>query len=384
MIEADASPATEQTFDDFELDPDVARAVDEAGYVNPTPVQQQSIPLLRSGSDLIAQAQTGTGKTAAFGIPAVELVDPEARGIQVLALTPTRELAVQVSEELVRLGKYRGIKLVSVYGGVSMKAQIDRVPTSQIVVGTPGRVLDLARRGVLDLSTVAFLVLDEADRMLDMGFLPDVERIIRATPRGRQTALFSATVTPLVRRLGVRYMRNPESVMITPEERTVSKIRQVYYEVAERDKLDALAEVIEREQPNSALIFCHTQMATDRVARRMTHMGIPARAIHARLSQPERERTLADFRSGKVRFLVATNLAARGLDILHVSHVVNYDVPEDAETYVHRIGRTARMGREGTAITFVAEWDAEAFEAMKKVGGEQLEAGRLDLYTTAR
>jgi len=381
LIETDA-PAI--TFDDFELDPDVARAVAEAGYVTPTPVQQASIPLLRSGSDLIAQAQTGTGKTAAFGIPAAELVDPEARGIQVLALTPTRELAVQVSEELTRLGKYRGIKLVSVYGGVSMKAQIDKIPHSSIVVGTPGRVLDLARRGMLDLSTVSFLVLDEADRMLDMGFLPDVERIIRATPRGRQTALFSATVTPLVRRLGVRYMRNPESVMITPEERTVSTVRQLYYEVAERDKVHALLEVIEREQPHSALIFCHTQMATDRVSRRMTQMGMPARAIHARLSQPERERTLAEFREGKVKFLVATNLAARGLDILHVSHVFNYDVPEDAETYVHRIGRTARMGREGTAVTFVAEWDDEAFQAVKKVAGEQLEAGRLDMYTTAR
>ncbi len=381
MIEAETPT---MTFDDFELDPAVARAVAEARYETPTPVQQESIPLLRSGSDVIAQAQTGTGKTAAFGIPAVELVDPELPGIQVLVLTPTRELAVQVSDELTRLGKYRGISLVSVYGGVSMKAQIDRIPRSSIVVGTPGRVLDLARRRVLDLSTVAFLVLDEADRMLDMGFLPDVERIIRATPRRRQTALFSATVTPLVRRLAVRYMRNPESVMITPQERTVPTVRQLYYEVAERDKLQALLEVIEREEPHSALIFCHTQSATDRVARRMTQMGLPARAIHARLSQPERERTLADFRAGKVRFLVATNLAARGLDILHVSHVFNYDVPEDAETYVHRIGRTARMGREGTAITFVAEWDDEAFQAMKKVAGAQLEVGRLDLYTTAR
>jgi ATP-dependent RNA helicase DeaD len=381
LINTEPTPVT---FTDFELDPDVARAVAEAGYVTPTPVQQQSIPLLRSGSDLIVQAQTGTGKTAAFGIPAVELVDPDVRGIQVLALTPTRELAVQVSEELTRLGKYRGIKLVSVYGGVSMKAQIDNIPSSSIVVGTPGRVLDLARRGMLDLSTVGFLVLDEADRMLDMGFLPDVERIIRATPRGRQTALFSATVTPLVRRLGVRYMRNPESVTVTPEERTVSTVRQLYYEVAERDKLHALLEVIEREQPHSALIFCHTQSATDRVARRMTQMGMPARAIHARLSQPERERTLTEFRDGKVKFLVATNLAARGLDILHVSHVFNYDVPEDAETYVHRIGRTARMGRDGTAVTFVAEWDDEAFQAVKKIAGEQLEAGRLDLYTTAR
>lgn len=368
-------------FEMFELDPDVARAIRDAGYVQPTPIQQAAIPLLRSGRDLIAQAQTGTGKTAAFGIPAVELADPSLQIIQVLILTPTRELALQVSAELAKLGKYRSLGIATVYGGTPMRPQIDAIPHSSIIVGTPGRVLDLARRGAANLATVGFLVLDEADRMLDMGFLPDVERIIRLTPRGRQTALFSATITPLVRRLALRYMRDPESVAIAPEERTVSSVRQIYYEVAERDKLEALIEVLEREQPQSALIFCHTQTAADLLARRMEARGLPARAIHARLSQPERERTLAAFRAGKVRYLVATNLAARGLDILHVSHVLNYDVPEDADTYVHRIGRTARMGRPGTAITFVAEWDDEALAAMKKVAGDQLQAGRLELYS---
>jgi ATP-dependent RNA helicase DeaD len=249
------------------------------------------------------------------------------------------------------------------------------------VVGTPGRILDLVRRKVLNLSRVGILILDEADRMLDMGFLPDVEQIIRCTPRSRQTGLFSATITLLVKRLAQRYMREPETITIAPEERTVSTVRQLYYEVAERDKLEALVEVIAQEEPSSAIIFCHTQVAVDRVTRQMERRGLPVRAIHGSLNQSDREKTLADFRDGKVRFLVATNLAARGLDILHVSHVINYDIPEDAETYVHRIGRTARMGREGTAITFVSEWDAEGFESVRTVGGEALEEGRLGLYS---
>jgi len=371
-------------FDTFDLNPQIARAIEEAGYTEPTPVQAAAIPVFRSGSDVIVQAQTGTGKTAAFGIPIVEVVDASVRGVQALVLAPTRELASQILTELTRLAKYREVKVCAVYGGAPIKAQVDAIPHSSIVVGTPGRILDLVRRRHLDLSTVSILVLDEADRMLDMGFLPDVEQIIRCTPRGRQTGLFSATISTLVRRLSARYMRSPEHISIMPEERTVSTVRQVYYEVAERDKQTALVEVIEREEPQSAIIFCHTQMAVDRVTRAMQRRKLPVRAIHGSLSQTEREKTLADFREGSVRYLVATNLAARGLDILHVSHVINYDIPEDAETYVHRIGRTARMGREGTAITFVGEWDAEAFPAIKKVAGENLEAARLDLYNPQR
>jgi len=368
-------------FDAFELNPLIARAIEDAGYKEPTPVQAAAIPGFRSGGDVIVQAQTGTGKTAAFGIPIVEVVDPSVSGVQALVLAPTRELATQIHAELTRLAKYRDVGVCAVYGGSPLKAQVDAIPHSSIVVGTPGRILDLVRRRNLNLSTVSILVLDEADRMLDMGFLPDVEQIIRCTPRGRQTGLFSATITTLVRRLAARYMRNPESITIAAEQRTVSTVRQLYYEVAERDKLAALMEVIEREEPNSAIIFCHTQVAVDRVTRQMERRKLPVRAIHGSLSQTDRERTLSDFRDGKVRFLVATNLAARGLDILHVSHVINYDIPEDSETYVHRIGRTARMGREGTAITFVGEWDADAFPAIRKVAGDNLEAARLDLYT---
>jgi len=370
------------TFDMFELDPDVARAVGDAGYVTPTPVQLAAIPKLRSAEDVIAQAQTGTGKTAAFGIPIAEVVDPSLASVQALILAPTRELATQIQAELQRLVSHRqGVNVCAVYGGASMRAQIDAIPHASVVVGTPGRILDLVRRKVLNLSKVGILILDEADRMLDMGFLPDVEQIIRCTPRTRQTGLFSATITLLVKRLAQRYMREPETITIAPEERTVSTVRQLYYEVAERDKLDALVEVIAQEEPSSAIIFCHTQVAVDRVTRQMERRGLPVRAIHGSLNQSDREKTLADFRDGKVRFLVATNLAARGLDILHVSHVINYDIPEDAETYVHRIGRTARMGREGTAITFVSEWDAEGFETVRQVGGEALEEAKLGLYS---
>ncbi|MBM2809450.1 MAG: box helicase [Chloroflexi bacterium] len=376
MIEAAVSG-----FDIFELDSLVAQAVREAGYEQPTPVQAAAIPIFRAGRDLIAQAQTGTGKTAAFGIPIAEVVDPSKKGIQALVLAPTRELATQITSELTRLGKHRGVNVCAVYGGASMQVQIDALPHSSVVVGTPGRIMDLMRRGYLDIRAVRIVVLDEADRMLDMGFLPDVEYIIRQTPRSRQTGLFSATITNLVRRLANRYLRDPESVAITPEERTVSTVRQIAYEVAERDKTSALLEVLEREEPQSAIIFCHMQVTVDRVTMRMQRRGLPVRAIHGSLSQTEREATIAGFRDGKVRYLVATNLAARGLDILHVSHIINYDVAEDGETYIHRIGRTARMGREGTAISFVAEWDAEAFEAVKKVAGDNLEMGRLDLYS---
>lgn len=373
---------TSPTFETFALDPLVARAVRDAGYQEPTPVQAVTIPVFRARDDVIVQAQTGTGKTAAFGIPIAEIVDPAAQRVQALVLTPTRELALQVTEELARLAKYRGVGVCTVYGGASMNDQIRALPRSQVVVGTPGRILDLMRRGHLDISRVAILVLDEADRMFDMGFLPDVEQIIRATPRSRQTGLFSATVTTLVRRLANRYMRAPRSIAIAPEERTVATVRQVYYEVAQRDKLQALVEVMEREEPQSALIFCHTQAAVDRVARQLQRRGMPVRAIHGSLSQSEREGTLRDFRARRLRYLVATNLASRGLDILHVTHVINYDVPEDADTYVHRIGRTARMGREGTAITFVAEWDLSALEAIRKVAGDKLEAATLELYAT--
>jgi ATP-dependent RNA helicase DeaD len=359
----------------------VLRALDAMGYERPTEIQERVIPLLLAGRDVIGQAQTGTGKTAAFGIPIVERADPERPEVQALVLAPTRELALQITQELRALARFRPLAIATIYGGSSMRAQLDALARgAQVVVGTPGRILDHLRRGTLELGHVRLLVLDEADRMLDMGFMPDVERILRRLPRDRQTALFSATVPLVIKRLALRYMREPEHVAVRPEEPTVDTVEQVYYEVAERDKLDALCYVLDTEQPQQAIIFCHMQVTVDRVHRALVRRGYQAEALHGNLRQSQRERILRAFRAGTLPLLVATNVAARGLDIPAVSHVINYDMPEDAETYVHRIGRTARAGRPGKAITFVAEWDLDTWAAIRQLTGEAIREQRLPLY----
>jgi ATP-dependent RNA helicase DeaD len=352
------------------------------GFEEPTEIQAGVIPIMRTGHDVIGQAQTGTGKTAAFGIPIVEGIDAERAEVQALILAPTRELALQITAELRALARFRPVAVATVYGGSSIRDQIRAIEQgAQIVVGTPGRILDHLGRRTLRLDRVRVLVLDEADRMLDMGFMPDVERIIRRLPRERQTALFSATVPTVIRRLAMRYMRNPETVAVRAEEPTVAQVEQVYYEVAERDKFAGLRHVLDEEQPQQAIIFCHMQIGVDRLTRALQRAGYHAEALHGSLSQQQREKILRSFREGKLTLLVATNVASRGLDIPEVSHVINYDIPEDAETYVHRIGRTARAGREGKAITFVAEWDMEAWAAIRKLTGEAIQEARLPLYT---
>lgn len=351
------------------------------GYHTPTEIQRRVIPLLLEGKDVIGQAQTGTGKTAAFGIPLVERLDLARSEAQALVLAPTRELALQIAEELRRLGAHGGVQLALIYGGTRYATQLrDLKAGAQAVVGTPGRILDHLQRGTLRLDTVRFAVLDEADRMLDMGFLPDVERILRRTPRDRQTALFSATVPPIVRILARRHMRHPTMVAVRPEQVTVEQVDQVYYEVAERDKVDGLLEIVRKEQPSRAIIFCRTRAAVDRLTRALARRGCHAEALHGDLSQAAREEVLQRFRDGLVHLLVATDVAARGLDIAEVSHVINFDIPEEADAYVHRVGRTARMGRSGKAITFVAEWDASHLEAIKKLVNGALRQERLSLY----
>jgi len=351
------------------------------GYSQPTEIQAAAIPLLLAGRDLMGQAQTGTGKTAAFGIPLVELIDPQVPSVQALVLAPTRELAMQISEEIGRLARYREIRIATVYGGAAMGRQVlDLKNGAQVVVGTPGRILDHLSRGTMRLDAVRYLVLDEADRMLDMGFMPDVERILRRTPRSRQTSLFSATMPLVVRILARRHMREPDWVHVKPEEQLVSDVEQIYYEVAEQDKPAGLDLILREQEPQRALIFRRTQVGVDRLTRYLRSRGYQVEALHGSMNQQHRERVIADFRSGDLHLLVATNVAARGLDIPEVSHVINYDIPEERDSYVHRIGRTARMGREGVAITFVAEWDDAPLAEIKKVTNGSLRQERLALY----
>jgi ATP-dependent RNA helicase DeaD len=373
--------AVEAYFGGLELSEPVARAVEEMAYRDPTEIQAASIPLLLAGRDLMGQAQTGTGKTAAFGIPLVELIDPERPVVQALVLAPTRELAMQISQELTRLARHREIRIATIYGGAPMGPQLlDLKLGAQVVVGTPGRILDHLSRGTMRLGEVRYLILDEADRMLDMGFMPDVERILRRTPRSRQTALFSATMPTVVRILARRHMKDPAWIQVKPEERTVAEVDQLYYEVAERDKSAGLKLILEEQKPERALVFCRTQVAVDRVTRFLRARGFQVEAIHGSMSQQHRERVIADFRRGDLPLLVATNVAARGLDIPEVSHVINYDIPEESESYIHRIGRTARMGRDGVAITFVAEWDGDSLAEIKKAVNGSLREERLALY----
>ncbi len=369
-------------FGDIEVPATIARAIESMGFVTPTEVQARSIPPLRRGEDLIGQAQTGTGKTAAFGIPIVEKIEPSSSHVQALILTPTRELCVQVEDEIARIGRFRGVRTVAIYGGSSMDRQVEALKRgAQVVVGTPGRVLDLIRRRELALDRVHTVILDEADRMLDMGFIVDVETILSRSPRSRQTALFSATMPFAILRICDRFMKpNPAHVTVRPDLRTVETVRQLVYFVAEQDKVAALVELNEHYGFDRLLTFRHTQIGVDRLAATLKRRGKNVAALHGGLSQRERDRTLAAFRAGKIQFLIATNVASRGLDITDLPYVLSFDIPEDADTYVHRIGRTGRAGREGTAITFVGEWDLDAWEAIRAEVGANVEIGELDLY----
>ena len=369
-------------FGEIEVPATIARAIEKMGFVTPTEVQARAIPPLRLGQDLIGQAQTGTGKTAAFGIPIVEKIDPAGGHVQALILTPTRELCVQVTEEIARIGQFRNVRTVAIYGGSSMEKQIEGLKRgAQVVIGTPGRVLDLIRRGELRLDRVHTVILDEADRMLDMGFIVDVETILARSPRQRQTALFSATMPYAILRICDRFMkRDPAHVTVRPDLKTVETVRQVVYFVAEQDKVAALLELTDQFGFDRLLVFRHTQIGVDRLAATLGRRGKNVAGLHGGLSQRERDRTLAAFKAGKIQFLIATNVASRGLDITDLPYVVSYDIPEDADTYVHRIGRTGRAGKEGTAITFVGEWDLDAWEAIRAEVGARVEEGQLTLY----
>ena len=343
-----------QTFQELGLSPEVLETVHALGYEEPTPIQSAAIPLLLQMKDVVAQAQTGTGKTAAFAIPIVEQVEPERRVVQAIVVLPTRELAVQVAEAVYSLGRARGIAVLPLYGGQPYDRQLRALREGvHVVVGTPGRMMDHVRRATLKLDTVRTVVLDEADEMLDMGFVEDIEFILDQVPDERQIALFSATIPGRIEALAQRYLRTPERVIIAQETRTAPQTRQFYYETPYRGKLEALTRILDFEQPQSAMIFCRTRREVDELSGALQARGYTTAAIHGDISQGQREQQLRAFREAHVDLLVATDVAARGLDIPDVSHVFNYDIPDDADAYVHRVGRTGRAGKKGEAITLV-------------------------------
>lgn len=342
-------------FNDLGVNDKVLKALEDMGFEEPSPIQAKTIPLLLGGKDVIGQAQTGTGKTAAFGVPIIQKLDPQVRTVQALVLTPTRELAIQVAEEITKIGKYSRVKAAPIYGGQSIERQIRALRFGvDVVIGTPGRVIDHIKRGTLKLDQLHTLVLDEADEMLDMGFVEDIEWILGNTPAERQTLLFSATMPDEIKRLAVRYMRQPEHVSITPNQLTVPQIEQYFYEVRGAFKTEALCRIIDMENVERAIIFCRTKKGVDELTEALQARGYLAEGIHGDLNQAQRTRVMSKFREGNIELLTATDVAARGLDISDITHVVNYDIPQDSESYVHRIGRTGRAGRAGTAITLVS------------------------------
>lgn len=353
-------------FEHFSLRPELVQAVVALGYTEPTPIQEGIIPLMLQGFDVTGQAQTGTGKTAAFALPILNNLDPNGHLPQALVLAPTRELALQVSEMTATLGQFCDVNVLAIYGGSSYSHQLSELRRGvDIVVGTPGRLLDLINRGKLDLSQVRTVVLDEADEMLSMGFIEDIEAILTQTPAERQTALFSATLPAPIRRLAEKYMHDPKTVSIQNEQVTVATTEQRYYLVNEKDKLAALTRLFEVEPISSALIFARTKIRTGDLVNELNMRGFPAEALNGDLSQDARERTLSRFRAGQVKVLVATDVAARGLDIEGISHVFNYDLPDDTEVYVHRIGRTGRAGKAGIAISLARPGERRALREIE-------------------
>ena len=357
-----AERGTAFSFDDAGLSEPVLEAIRKMGFVEATPIQKKVIPLVFAGQDLLGQAQTGTGKTAAFGIPIAVRLSSDDPKPQALVLCPTRELAMQVSEELHELCLFSGHRVLPVYGGQRIDRQISALAKGvQVVVGTPGRILDHLSRHTIDFSGLKMLVLDEADMMLDMGFLPDIRRILRQCPSDRQTLLFSATLPEDIRRIAAEYMREPQFVSVVPETLTLDDTEQIFYEVPEDEKIDALMRLLDfQEEGASAIIFCRTKRNVDRLTRKLQSRGYDVEGLHGDLTQQQRDHIMGGFREHKFAYLVATDVASRGLDISHVTHVINFHIPQDPEAYVHRIGRTGRMGRSGVAITFVTPaeyWD---------------------------
>ena len=399
------------TFSEFQISPEIIKAIEDMGFEEPTPIQLSAIPAILSGSDVTGQAQTGTGKTAAFAIPAIECIDQKNRDTQVIVLSPTRELAIQTAEEFARLTHYqKKITILPIYGGQHIERQLKGLQRGvQIVVGTPGRVLDHLRRGTLKLNDVKMVILDEADQMLDMGFREDIETILDHTPEDRQTTLFSATMPRPILAISKKYQKNPIMVEVAHKTLTVPQIEQQYLELRGRDKMEILSRLLDIHDPNLTLIFCNTKKAVDLLTTQLQNRGYTTEGLHGDMKQQQRDRVMAQFRNGNIDVLIATDVAARGIDVDDVELVINYDVPQDVEYYVHRIGRTARAGRDGRAITFVGPKEIYKLRTIQKYANiqitripmptvedvkqirlqnltesikETLETGKLDKYTT--
>jgi ATP-dependent RNA helicase DeaD len=357
-----------KTFQEFGLEPKILRAITEMGFEESTPIQEKTIPLAMEGRDLIGQAQTGTGKTAAFGVPLVNKIEISEERIVALIMCPTRELAIQVAEEIGKLGKFKGIRSLPIYGGQDIVKQIRALKKKpQIIIGTPGRLQDHINRKTIKLDDVKTVILDEADEMLDMGFMEDIQNILSLVPKERHTMLFSATMPTNIQRLAQQFLTNPEHVSVIPKQVSAPLIDQAYIELHEKQKFDALSRLLDMESPDLAIIFGRTKRRVDELAEALQKRGYPAEGLHGDLSQNQRDNVMRKFRDGSIDVLVATDVAARGLDVSGVTHVINFDLPQDPESYVHRIGRTGRAGKEGTAWTFVTPREIDHLHLIEKV-----------------
>lgn len=355
-------------FSDLGLNEKVLRAIDDLGFEEPSRIQAEVIPVLLEGFDAIGQAQTGTGKTLAFGAPILSKFERNGNNIHTIILAPTRELAIQVNDEIVRLAKYTRVKTLPVYGGQPIERQIRALKNGiDIIVGTPGRVMDLMRRNIIDLSSIKFLVLDEADEMLDMGFIDDIEEIVKTANKDRQTMLFSATMPNEIKKLSKRYMKEDRKhIAIVKNTMTVSTVSQYYYEVKQNSRFESFCRILDVEEPASAIIFCKTKKGVDELVEAMQARGYSVEGMHGDMNQNQRLNTLRKFKEGNLEFLVATDVAARGIDVENVTHVINYDLPQDTESYVHRIGRTGRAKREGIAYSLVTPREYMTLKQIEK------------------
>jgi ATP-dependent RNA helicase DeaD len=356
------------TFAEFGLGQDVIQAVSEMGFEEATPIQSKAIPVALEGRDMIGQAQTGTGKTAAFGIPLINKIPASEDRIVALIMAPTRELAIQVAEEIEKLGRFKGLRSLAIYGGQDISRQIRSLKRKpQIIIGTPGRLLDHINRKTIRLDDVRTVVLDEADEMLDMGFMDDIQSILKLVPEERQTLLFSATMPANIQKLAQQFLRNPEHISVIPKQVSAPLIQQFYIEVQERMKFDGLCRLLDMEPPELAIIFGRTKRRVAELSEALSKRGYAADGLHGDLSQNQRDAVMRKFRDGSIDVLVATDVAARGLDVSGVTHVINFDLPQDPESYVHRIGRTGRAGKEGTSWTFVTPRETDHLHLIEKV-----------------